>query len=92
VARATIELPSMLAALVGGRRTIVVEAATLREAIEVALEVHPALRVHLFDESGAMRQHVLCFHNEGNSRWLDTLDTPLTGNDRITFLQAVSGG
>jgi molybdopterin converting factor small subunit len=52
----------------------------------------PALRVHLCDESGKFRPHVLCFLNEVNTRWLDGADPRLQQGDRITILQAVSGG
>jgi molybdopterin converting factor small subunit len=90
--RITVELPSMLAAIAGGARTVCLDAASLRGALEGLLEARPALRVHLFDESGRMRPHVLCFHNGTNSRWMDSMDVPLREGDVITILQAVSGG
>ena len=92
MARATFELPSVLASVIGGVQRLQVEGETLRAALEHAFEQQPALRVHLFDESGELRRHVLCFLNQSNSRWLDSLDEKLTKGDRITILQAVSGG
>jgi len=92
VATVTLELPSMLAPVVGGRRSLPVAGATLKDALGDALARYPALRVHLFDESGALRQHVLCFHNDTNTRWLESMDHALADGDRITILQAVSGG
>ncbi|HEX6211451.1 MAG TPA: MoaD/ThiS family protein [Methylomirabilota bacterium] len=89
--RVTIDLPSLLAR-VTGEQTLAVEADTLREALEQAFVQVPTLRGHLFDESGTFRRHVLCFLNDVNSRWLDTLDRPLKDGDCITILQAVSGG
>jgi molybdopterin synthase sulfur carrier subunit len=91
-ARVTVELPGLLAPIVDGRRTIGVEAETLRGALRALIELHPALEVHLFDETGDLRQHVLCFQNRTNTRWLDTLDVPVEEGDVITLLQAVSGG
>lgn len=87
----TIELPSLLTA-VTGERTLAVEAATLREALDRAFEQVPTLRGHVYDESGTFRRHVLCFLNDVNSRWLESLDRPLRDGDCITILQAVSGG
>ncbi|MBI4635109.1 MAG: MoaD/ThiS family protein [Candidatus Rokubacteria bacterium] len=85
-------LPSLLAGIVGGARTLPIEAETLAGALDELVRRYPALKVHLFDESGAFRQHVLCFHNEESTRWLGSLDRPLAAGDVITIMQAVSGG
>ena len=92
MSRVTIELPSLLGHAVDGGRSLDVEARTLRGALETLFGRHPRLRGHLFDESGAFRQHVLCFHNQTNTRWLESLDVPVAEGDTITILQAVSGG
>lgn len=92
MARVAIHLPSMLAQATGGARRVDVEAETLRGALEAAFRACPALRVHVLDETGGLRQHVLCFHNDENSRWRGSLDVPVRDGDRVTLLQAVSGG
>ena len=92
MSRVTLELPTVLAQVVDGKRSIAVEAETLKSALERALDAHPALRVHIFDESGNLREHVLCFHNQTNIRWLASLAVPLAEGDTIRILQAVSGG
>jgi molybdopterin converting factor small subunit len=92
VARVTLELPSLLRDVLPAG-SIVLEGATLAEALEHAYRSVPALRVHLCDESGHFRQHVLCFLNDTNTRWLDNPgQEPLKDGDYITILQAVSGG
>jgi len=91
MARATLELPSVLATVLGGGRELAVQGDTLRQALEDGFRRHPQLRVHLFDESGRLRRHVLCFLNQTNSRWFENLDQELAEGDRITILQAVSG-
>lgn len=92
MARVTLELPSLLQALFDGRRSLPLEADTLAGAFAAIAEVHPKLAQLLFDERGRFRQHVSCFHNEVNTRWLQDLDRPLADGDRITVMQAVSGG
>jgi molybdopterin synthase sulfur carrier subunit len=91
-ARVTIELPSLLSTVLGGRDRVEARGATLRAALDDACRELPGLRVHLYDEAGAFRQHVLCFLNGTNTRWLAGTDPPLADGDSITILQAVSGG
>ncbi len=92
----TVELPSLLAGFIGGQgqgqAELQIHANTLAEALQTLVREHPTLRVHLFDETGNLRQHVLCFHNDTNTRWLESMEVSLKDGDRITILQAVSGG
>jgi len=93
VARVTFELPSLLAPLAGGARRVELEAATLAGALDALCARHPALRAHLFDESGDLRPHVLCLHNGANARWLGPPEErALADGDMLRVLQAVSGG
>lgn len=89
MASISMTIPKMLADLVGGDRRFEVEADSVRGALEAVIERHPELRVHVFDESGAIRRHVTLFHNE--SMQID-LDEATAAGDTITILQAVSGG
>jgi sulfur carrier protein ThiS len=81
-------MPRMLAELIGGERTVEVTGTTVGEALHTLCLVHPVLRVHLFDEDSRLRTHVRCFQNDRSAK----LEDPLTPGDRITVLQAVSGG
>ena len=92
MASVTIELPSMLSHGAGVPASIPIEADSLEAALRALVAQHPALDVHLFDETGGFRQHVLCFHNQTNTRWLPSADVALRMGDTITILQAVSGG
>jgi sulfur-carrier protein len=91
MARVTVELPSLLRDVLT-QGSLSVEGNTLIEALEDAYAQLPGLRVHLCDESGRFRKHVLCFLNDVNTRWLETNDPTLRDGDCITILQAVSGG
>jgi MoaD family protein len=86
-----VRLPSVLAQIVG-RKRLDIEADTLKGGIEALLQEMPELAVHLFDETGELRRHVNCFHNDDNTRWLEDLDRPLADGDTITIMQSVSGG
>ncbi len=87
-----VTIPSLLADCAGGRRTFPLEAATLAEALERMLEVHPRLRPHLYDEALRPRKHVLFFYNDDNLATIADRNRPLRPGDRLLILQAVSGG
>ncbi|MCH8804597.1 MAG: MoaD/ThiS family protein [Planctomycetes bacterium] len=87
-----VQLPSLLASMVEEGSVFSMQAETLAEAFRSISENHPKLALHLFDESGGLRRHVLCFHNDANTRWLETLDVPIRSGDSLLFMQAVSGG
>lgn len=94
MARVAVELPAVLVPMFDGQDVFEVDAgSTLASAFEAIRSDFPRLGSHLFDESGALREHVLLFHNDVNSRWLPSLDDVLlTDGDRLRVMQAVSGG
>ncbi len=89
---ATVSLPSLLEPATDGVREFAVSGRTLGEAFADLVQREPRLKPHLFDETGGLREHVLCFHNGTNTRWLDGWDGTLADGDTILFMQAVSGG
>jgi molybdopterin converting factor small subunit len=92
VAKVDVQLPGIVAEALGVARNHEVQARTLRDVLEHIAHRLPGLSVHLFDETGAFREHVLCFLNEESTRWMESVDVPLHDGDKITILQAVSGG
>lgn len=85
----SVTIPKMLAELIQGERDLEVDGDTVGGALDDLCRHHPELRVHLFDESGGIRRHVRCFHNES---LVSDLEVGVAAGDRITVLQAVSGG
>ena len=88
---ATVEvtIPSMLATLARSDRSFSVEANDVAGVLQEVFTLHPELRVHVLDESGSLRRHVMLFHNDNAVRGLAI---PVGTHDRVTILQAVSGG
>jgi len=91
MARVVVSLPRLLEPAVGNVRKTEVEASNVAAAIDALLVKHPTLGVHLFNEQGELRPHVLCFVNGSQTRLLDRSSLLVEGAE-ITFLQAVSGG
>ncbi len=74
-----------------GRRSLDVTADSLDGALKEMVRQMPAVEVHLFDHTGVLRPHVLCFV-DGESTRLEDRSRPIGPNSKIRFLQAVSGG
>lgn len=87
-----VRVPGLLRPCTDNQGRFTLEAATLEEAMQALLATYPRLRVHLFDEQGAQRRHILFFYNDQDMRRLASLDLPLYPGDRLSVVQAVSGG
>ena len=88
----TVRLPVVLAQMVDGERRFSVVGDTIGEALQDLVRQRPGLGMHLFDDAGAIRRHILCFHNEVYARGQDGLKRPITPGDTITILNSVAGG
>lgn len=88
----TVRLPAALCQLTGCERRVAVKGRTLEEALRDLVEQRPVLALHLFDDTGALRRHVLCFRNDVQARDRAELQEPLTAGDAITIVNSVSGG
>ena len=87
-----VSVPSLLKNCTGGRTRFTIEATTLAHALAVLIETYPLLRVHLYDEAERIRTHVQIFYNQESTRWLENMEIALKPGDRLSILQAVSGG
>jgi molybdopterin synthase sulfur carrier subunit len=76
----------------GGARDVTIDAATLRQALEELVHVHPSLAERLRDEHGRLRAHLSLFVNEEDMRFLDGEDTTLRDGDIVHVIPALSGG
>ena len=88
----TVQLPRVLADLTGCERKIPVSGSTVAEALDHLVRLHPALAFHLFDDTRALRRHVLCFRNEIAVQSRAELDQPLAAGDQLTLVNSVAGG
>ena len=87
-----VAIPLLLKGAVDGAREVTVNGDTLQSAIDDLLSRYPLLRPHLYENERQLRKHVLMLYNNQNTRWFSSLEIATKPGDRITILQAVSGG
>lgn len=97
--RVSVQLPRVLTELTRCERRIELElddesgrGATVGSALSELVRRHPALGMHLYDETGGLRRHVLCFRNAVQADARAALDQPLACGDSLTLVNSVAGG
>ncbi len=91
-ASVTVLLPGELHARAGGRQSVRVGGATLREVIEALERDYPGLRFNLCYETGELRPFVNVFVNGAHVRYAQGLETPIPAGATIHILPSVAGG
>lgn len=75
-----------------GVNHVMVTAATVQNALEQLIEIHPDLRNSLFDDSQSLVSFVNVFVNDRNIRDLANEETELADTDEILLVPAIAGG
>jgi MoaD family protein len=93
MANVKLTLPSILADKTGKVRKHMVEADTVRSAIQrVDERFQGKLGEAVFDDKGQVKRTINIYVNGRNIRFTGELETKLKDGDEITLLPAVSGG
>lgn len=69
-----------------------VAAGTLRTVLETALGAAPDLANYVFDDQRAIRKHVAVFINQHLVTDRVNLSQPVQAGDRVSVIQALTGG
>ena len=85
-------IPTPLQQYVGNQDAIEVRAATVRDAFDAIATEHAALRRHLFEDSGMLRNFVNVYVNDEDIRYLQKDATPLRPGDTISIIPSIAGG
>jgi molybdopterin converting factor small subunit len=86
-----IRIPPVLRAEAGGSRTVDVEGASVREALDALVEAHPALASRVRSGDG-VPTFLNVFVDGEDIRLHDGLDTPLRPGARVQLLPALACG
>jgi molybdopterin converting factor small subunit len=89
---ATIKIPPVLRASVGGEREVSADGGNVGEVLRALAEAHPATAGQLFGEDGQLNRYVNVYLNDEDVRVLDGLETTVSGGDTVVILPAMAGG
>ena len=72
--------------------SIVVDARSVDDALNVVFSDHPQLRGYLLDDQGSVRFHVTVFVNSQTIKDRKSMSDKVAPGDEIYIFQALSGG
>ena len=91
-AKVRIIIPTPLRQYAGNRDAVDVQAGSVGEAIGVLVRQHDALRRHLFNDEGHLRNFVNVYVNEEDIRYLQKEATTLKDGDTVSIVPSIAGG
>ncbi|HEV3094624.1 MAG TPA: ubiquitin-like small modifier protein 1 [Solirubrobacteraceae bacterium] len=89
---ATIKIPPVLRASVGGEREVSASGENVGEVLRGLVDTHPATASQIFAEDGELNRYVNVYLNDEDVRVLDGLDTAVSDGDTVVILPAMAGG
>jgi molybdopterin converting factor small subunit len=87
----TVRIPPTLRAEAGGERQVVVEGASVRDALQDLTARYPALQDRIW-EDGQVAEFVNVYVDGEDIRTLDGVDTPVGEGSTLILLPAMAGG
>jgi len=87
-----VRLPTVLRQYAGGQATVKANGETIREIFEDLILQFPQLNGQVITDDGSLHKFVNVYVNDDDIRFLDKLDTKVTGDETISILPAVAGG
>lgn len=85
-------IPRVLRRMTGGKRALEAEGTTLREVLLDLARENPPLALHLFDEQGGVRRHIVCIHSSTAIRPGEFAAHRVGPGDEVIITNALAGG
>jgi sulfur-carrier protein len=89
---ATVKIPPVLRASVGGEKEVAAEGASVGEVLNALATAHPQTQSQLFSTEGELNRYVNVYLNDEDVRVLDGLRTAVGEGDTLVILPAMAGG
>ena len=87
-----LRIPTPLRTYTGGKSEVTVSGAKIAEALNDLTTQYPAIKPHLFNESGELRPFVNLFVGEHNIKDLQGVETPIRDGDKVMLIPSIAGG
>ncbi|HEX2849080.1 MAG TPA: ubiquitin-like small modifier protein 1 [Acidimicrobiales bacterium] len=87
-----VRLPTVLRQYAGGQSTVKANGDTVRAVFDDLVVQFPQMAGQVVTEEGVLHKFVNVYVNDDDIRFLDKLDTKLSGDETISILPAVAGG
>lgn len=84
-----VHIPSPLRSYTNNASQVDAEGSSVAELLDRLDKTHPGIRFRMIDEQDRLRQHIRIFVN-GNP--VHKIDVPLSENDTVHIICALSGG
>lgn len=88
----TINVPTVLARLADGRRTLEADGSTVGDLVSDIASRYPALATRLRDEQGSPYRFVTFYLNDDDIRLNGGFRAPVREGDEVTIVPAIAGG
>ena len=85
-------IPTPLRQYAGQNDAVVVEGATVGEALTKLTTAHPDLRRQLYSDEGKLRSFVNVYVNDEDIRYLKKDQTPVSSSDVVSIVPSIAGG
>ena len=87
-----VRIPRPLMALTNGQAEVAVEGNTVYEVIENLDKAYNGIKERICDEQGNLRRFVNLYLNDEDIRFLQNLETEVSGGDGLSIVPAIAGG
>ncbi len=89
---ATVKIPPVLRASVGGEKQVSADGDSVGEVLKSLATAHPQTQSQLFSAEGELNRYVNVYLNDEDVRVLDGLETAVGEGDTLVILPAMAGG
>ncbi len=87
-----VHIPGELRAQVGDQSFVELGGSSVREILGSLAESYPVLGKRLFNGEGRLNRFVNIYLNDEDIRFLENLETAVSGGDEISIVPAIAGG
>ena len=87
-----VKIPTPLRKLTQNNAEVDASGGTIRELVDDLEKQFPGFKERMCDDKGELRRFVNVYVGEEDIRFLEGLDTKVTGDEQVSIIPAVAGG